>query len=75
MTRQKREAESRSQVLRVREYCGTYIATGGGKRTTCTQGAIQAAHSHASKLFVDRNFTLTPLAEPNAWRATAQEAV
>ena len=57
-------------VIRVREYGGTYIATGGGQRTTCTQGAIQAAHAHASKIFADRNFTLTALRDANAWRAS-----
>lgn len=75
MTRQEREAEARSQVIRVRESCGTYIATGGGKRASCTQGAHVAAHVLASKLFGPVNFHLSETAENNTWRAIANEGV
>ena len=63
-------AAATTHVIRVREYAGAYIATGGGRRTSCTQGAIQAANAHAFKLFNGLNFTLTALAETGAWRAT-----
>lgn len=73
MTRQKREAEAKSQIIRVRDYCGTHIATGGGKRASCSAGAVEAAHSLAFKLFGDRPFNLTALAESNTWRATTTQ--
>lgn len=76
MTRQKKEAEQKSKIIRTREYCGTYIATGGGMRATNTRGPQQAAHGLALKLFSNRPFNLVALAEANTWRATAtQEAV
>jgi hypothetical protein len=76
MTRQKREAEQKTQTIRVREYCGTYIATGGGKRASNTRGPMFAAGDLASKIFGNRPFNLTSLAEKNTWRASAiQEAV
>ncbi len=71
MNRAEKIAAQKSQIIRVREYCGTSIATGGGKRATCTAGAVEAAHVLASKLFGDRPFNLTALAEANTWRATA----
>lgn len=43
---------------------------GGGQRTSCTQGAQNAAVSHAFKLFKGPRFTIAKLAEPNTWRAT-----
>ena len=70
MTRQKKEAESRTQIIRVREYGGTYIATGGGKRTSCTTAPFSAAYAHASKLFGDRHFNVVALRESNTYRAT-----
>ena len=76
MTRQKREAEAKSQIIRVREYCGTYIATGGGKRASNTRGPMHAAGSLAAKIFGNHHFNLAALAEHNTWRATVtQEAV
>lgn len=75
MTRQKREAEAKSQIIRVREYCGTHIATGGGMRASNSSGPQNAAHGLAFKLFNGRNFNLVAMAEPNTWRAIAiQEA-
>lgn len=62
-----------SVVIRVRESCGTYIASGGGQRTSCTQGAQNAAVAHAFKLFKGPRFTIAELAEPNTWRATSAE--
>ena len=58
MTRYKKEAEAKSQIVRVRDIGSTYVATGGGKRTSCTAGPYSAAHAHASKLFGDRPFNL-----------------
>lgn len=76
MTRQDKEANRRIQIIRVRDIGSTYVATGGGKRTSCTAGPLDAAHAHAFKLFVERPFNLVATAEPNTWRATAiQEAV
>ena len=71
MTRQDREAERRTQIIRVRDIGGTYVATGGGKRTSCTGGPQSAAHAHAFKLFGERHFNLVATAESNTWRATA----
>ena len=76
MTRQKREAEAKIQIIRVHLYAGSYIANGGGKRATCTAGAVEAAHALAYKLFGNLKFTITALSEANTWRATViQEAV
>jgi hypothetical protein len=65
-----------THVIRVRDLGSTYMATGGGQRTTCTQGAINAAHRHADKLFGNRHFNLNPVAgQPNTWRATACQEI
>ena len=71
MTRAERNAEAKSQIIRVRPYAGTDLATGGGKRTSCTMGPHAAAHAHASKLFGTRPFNLVALREPGTFRATA----
>jgi hypothetical protein len=71
MTRAEKIAAQKSQIIRIREYSGTYIATGGGMRATNTRGPQQAAHGLALKLFAHRPFNLTALAEANAWRAVA----
>lgn len=71
MTRAEKIAAQTSQIIRIRDLGHTYLATGGGKRTTCTQGPANAAYAHASKLFGDRPFNLNPLREYNTWRATA----
>lgn len=62
-----------SVVIRVRDIGSTYVASGGGQRTSCTQGAENAAVSHAFKLFKGPRFTIAKLAEPNTWRATGAE--
>lgn len=69
MNRAKKIAEATSQIVRVRDIGSTYVATGGGKRTSCTMGAHAAAHAHASKLFGDRPFNLVALREPGTFRA------
>ena len=70
MTRYKKEAEAKSQIVRVRDIGSTYVATGGGKRTSCTAGAFSAAHAHALKLFGDRPFNLVSLRETGTYHAT-----
>lgn len=61
-----------THVIRVRDLGSTYMATGGGQRTTCTQGAVNAAHRHAQKLFGCHSFNLNHVVgQPNIWRATA----
>lgn len=69
MQRQNKEAGNRTVIIRVRSCCGTDIATGGGKRTTCTMGPHSAAHAHAFKLFGGRPFNLTALRESGTFRA------
>ena len=73
MTRADKYADAKSQIIRVRPCGGTDIATGGGKRTSCTMGPHAAAHAHAVKLFGDRPFNLVALREPGTFRATVTE--
>lgn len=40
-----------SVVIRVRYCCGTHVATGGGKRASCTESEYSAAFVLAGKLF------------------------
>ena len=70
MTRQKREAEARSQIIRVHYFAGSYIADGGGKRATCGTSHLDAATELGRKLFGKTFFTLTETAERNTFRAT-----
>lgn len=52
-------SESRSQIIRVRYYGGTHIATGGWKRASCTAGEYSAAFTLARKLFPRKTFTVS----------------
>ena len=75
MTRQKREAEAKSQIIRVRKYAGTYLATGGGQLAHCKSGALSAALDLGLKIFRGHPIKLIALSEPNTWRATAAEDI
>lgn len=48
-----------SVVIRVRQYAGTFIATGGGKRASCSASEYSAAWALAGKLLAGRAFDLT----------------
>ena len=65
-----------SVVIRVRYTCGTFVATGGGKRASCTASEHSAAWALASKLFDDQ-FTLKECGRGAGrfYRATAAEGV
>lgn len=55
-----RRADKKSQnsiVIRVRQYAGTFVANGGGKRASCSASESSAAWALACKLFPGRKFT------------------
>ncbi len=52
------KAQDGSVVIRVREGCGTYIATGGGKRASCTASPYSAAFALARKIGLKPGFAM-----------------
>lgn len=61
-----------SIIVRVRDCCGTYIASGGGQRTSCTAGPHLAVAAHCEKIFKGRKVRIAAMSEDNTWRATAE---
>ena len=72
--RRAEKEQSKSAVIRVHYFAGSYIADGGGKRATCKSCSIDAATELGRILFGKAYFTLTPTAEKNTWRAVAEVA-
>ena len=61
-------------IIRVRDYGNTYVATGGGKRASCTESPYSAAFALAGKLNLGPGFTVTEHGHGDARFYRAEEA-